>query len=77
LGTELKVGDIHKCPENHKAKIVWISEDKKVIGVKCPKKHFSKIKKVADTTKTPYSHYRSRTKDKKVFVKNFVFLIKI
>ena len=35
---ELKVGDVYKCPEGHKANIVWISEDKKVIAVKCPRK---------------------------------------
>ena len=39
----LKVGDSYRCPEKHEAKIVWISEDKKTIGVKCPKNHFTKI----------------------------------
>ena len=57
---ELKIGDIHECPEGHKAKIVWIKENKKVIGVKCPKKHLSKIEK-----------------RKKVYGKNFVFLINL
>jgi hypothetical protein len=43
LGMDLKVGDTYKCPEGHKAKIVWIREDGKVIGVRCPREHFSKI----------------------------------
>ena len=34
----MKVGDDFKCPEGHKATVVWISEDEKVIAVKCPKK---------------------------------------
>jgi hypothetical protein len=42
---ELKVGSPHKCPEGHKAKIVWISEDKKTLGVKCSFKHLKKIVK--------------------------------
>jgi len=29
-GIELKVGDIFECPEGHKARIVWISEERKV-----------------------------------------------
>ncbi len=32
---ELKVGDVYKCPESHEASITWISENKKVIVVKC------------------------------------------
>jgi len=49
---ELKVGDIFECPEGHEAKIVWISEDKKVVAVRCPHEHFSKVVKVADDIKT-------------------------
>lgn len=41
----LKVGDTYKCPEGHKAKVVWTNENKTVIGVKCPKKHVSKVVK--------------------------------
>jgi hypothetical protein len=40
---DLKVGDTHKCPEGHMARIVWINEDKTVIAVKCPREHLSKI----------------------------------
>jgi len=40
---ELKVGDTYECPEGHKAKIVWIREDGKVIGVRCPRQHLSKV----------------------------------
>ena len=32
----MKVGDSFKCPEDHKATIVWISEDRKVVAVRCP-----------------------------------------
>jgi hypothetical protein len=74
---ELKVGDIHKCPEGHTAKIVWINEDKKVIGVKCPHRHFSKVKKVPDHNKPSKSIRRFHTKEKKVFIRNMVFLIRI
>jgi hypothetical protein len=41
--TEFKVGASYKCPEGHKATIVWINEDKTLIGVKCPRKHVSKV----------------------------------
>ena len=40
-----KVGDVHKCPESHIARIVWINEDKTVIAVKCPRKHLGKVVK--------------------------------
>ncbi len=74
---ELKVGDKHKCPEDHEAKIVWISEDKKIIAVKCPKRHFSKTTKVADHSKPPISNTRPCTKEKKIFTKDMVFLLKM
>jgi hypothetical protein len=74
---ELNVGDTYRCPEGHKAKIVWISEDKKVIAVKCPQKHFSKVVKVADYEKPALSSRRSQTKERKVYVRNMVFLIRI
>ena len=55
---ELKVGDSFKCPEGHEATIVWISQDKKVVAVRCPQKHLGKVRKVADLTKPtlPYRH---------------------
>jgi hypothetical protein len=77
LGMELKIGDIYKCPEGHKAKIVWISEDKKVIAVRCPQKHFDKVAKVADYTKPTLSYNHHATKEEKIYVKNMVFLIRI
>ena len=52
---EFKIGDIYKCPEGHESKIVWINEDRRVIAVKCPQRHFSKMKKVADHSKTMVS----------------------
>jgi len=57
---EFKVGDIHKCPEGHIARVVWISEDKKVVAVKCPRKHLSKV-----------------VKNREIYHKNVVFLIRI
>ena len=74
---ELKIGDTYRCPKDHNAKIVWISEDKKTIAVKCPQKHFSKIAKVVDKTESSSSVRRSRTREKKVYVRNTVFLIRI
>ena len=73
---ELKVGDNFKCPEGHKAKIVWISENKKVIAARCPQKHLRKIVKVADNTRRAMSGHRPR-KERKIYVKNMVFLINI
>ena len=64
---ELKVGDIFKCPEGHNAKIVWIREDKKVIAVKCPRRHFDKVAKVAGRG----------TKEREIYAENIVFLISI
>ena len=73
---EFKVGKTHKCPEDHEAKIVWISEDSNVIAVKCPQRHFSKMEKVSEPSDLTSSR-RSRAKEKKVYVRNMVFLIRI
>ena len=73
----MKVGDTYRCPEDHEAKIVWISEDEKTIAVRCAQRHFSKVAKVTDHSKSPISTRRFRTKEKKVFVRNMVFLIRI
>ncbi|MFB0504099.1 MAG: hypothetical protein ACETWE_09715 [Candidatus Bathyarchaeia archaeon] len=64
---ELKVGEIFECPEGHEATIVWISEDKKVVAVRCPQKHLRKVVKVAS----------ARAKVREIYVKNMVFLIEI
>jgi len=74
---ELKVGDVYKCPEGHKASIVWISENEKVIAVKCPYEHFDKIAKVPIKTrhKQPYRNYL--TEERKIYAKDVVFLIEI
>ncbi len=61
---DLKVGDVYKCPEGHNAKIVWISENGKVVGVKCSYEHFEKMEKV-------------NNKERKIFHKDVVFLITI
>jgi len=60
----LKVGDDFKCPEGHKATVVWISEDEKVIAVKCPKKHLKKVVKRAGAIE-------------KIYDKDTIFLIRI
>jgi len=74
---ELKVGDSFKCPEGHKARIVWISEDKKVVAVRCPHKHLSKVVKVADHTKPALSYRHYPQKERKIYVKDMDFLIRI
>jgi len=74
---ELKLGDIFECPEGHKAKIVWISEDKKVVAVRCPHEHLKKVVKVADRTKPALSYGHYPVKEREIYVKNIVFLIKI
>jgi len=74
---ELKVGDTYECPEGHKAKIVWIREDGKVIGVRCPRQHLSKVVKVADHTKAALPYRQNPRKERKIYVENMVFLIKI
>jgi len=71
------VGDFYKCPDDHKAKIVWISEDKKLIAVKCPQRHFSKVVKVTDHERPALSSRRHRTKEREVYVRDLVFLIRI
>lgn len=74
---KLKVGDSYKCPEDHEAKIVWISEDRKTIAVKCPCNHLSKVEKVTDYNAPRTSSMRYRTKEREVFAKNMVFMVKI
>jgi len=74
---DLKVGDTYRCPEDHKAKIVWINKEKKVIAVKCKHKHLSKIVKVPDRNKSMLRPGRYPTRDKKIYAKNTVFLIKL
>jgi len=74
---ELKVGDIYRCPEGHRASIVWISENEKVIAVKCPQKHLNKVVKVADHTKPSLSYRNYPTVERNIYVKDMVFLIRI
>jgi len=74
---ELKVGDIYKCPEGHRASIVWISENEKVIAVKCPQKHLNKVVKVADHTKPSLSYRNYPTVERNIYVKDMIFLIRI
>jgi len=61
---ELKVGDDFRCPEGHKGTVVWISEDEKVMAVKCPKKHLKKVVKRAGVME-------------KIYDNNMIFLIEI
>jgi len=72
-----KTGDIYKYPEGHKTKIVWISEDKKAIAVRCPQKHLSKVVKVADHTKPTVQHGNNPRKERKIYAENIFFLIRI
>jgi hypothetical protein len=74
---DLKVGDIYKCPDGHNAHIVWISENGKVIAVKCPYEHFVKVEKVAIRTKSSLSYRNHATEERKIFTKDMVFLIEI
>lgn len=74
---ELKVGEIFECPEGHNARIVWISEDKKVVAVRCPQEHLKKVVKVADHTKPALSYRHRPRKEKKIYVRNMVFLLRI
>jgi len=60
----MKVGDNFECPEGHKATVVWISGDEKIIAVKCPKKHLKKVVKRAGVME-------------KIYDKDMIFLIKI
>jgi hypothetical protein len=73
---ELNVGDTYNCPEDHEAEIVWISKDNKVIAVRCPQRHFNKIVKVANRNEH-ISSRRFHTKEKRVLVRNMVFLIRV
>jgi len=73
---ELKVEDSFECPEGHKATIVWISEDKKVIAVRCSQKHLKKVVKVTDDSKTALRSRHQPRKERKIYVRNMVFLMK-
>jgi len=73
----LKVGDTYKCPEGHNARIVWISENEKVIAVKCPYEHFHKMVKVAIQSKSRLPHKNHAAEERKTFAKDMVFLIRI
>jgi len=74
---KLKVGDSFKCPEGHEATIVWIREDKKVVAVRCPQKHFRKVRKVADRTKTTLPYRHQPMTERQIYLKNMVFLVEI
>lgn len=74
---DLKVGDIYKCPEGHNAHIVWISENEKVIAVKCPYEHFNKVVRVTVETKSRLPYRNHATEERKTFTKDMVFLIRI
>ena len=74
---DLKVGDVYKCPEGHRASIVWISENEKVIAVKCPYEHFDKIAKVTVQTKSRLPYRNHPTEERKIYAKDVVFLIEI
>jgi len=74
---ELKVGDSFKCPEDHEAIIVWISEDKKVVAVRCPQEHLSKVVKAAGHTEPIQSYRNQPREERKIYVKNMVFIINI
>ncbi len=74
---DLKAGDVYECPEGHKARIVWISENESVIAVKCPYEHFSKVEKVAIQTKSSLPYRNHATEERKIFTKDMVFLIRI
>jgi len=74
---DLKVGDVYKCPEGHIAYIVWISENEKVIAVKCPRDHLVKIEKVPVQTKYNSRYTKHATEQREVYAKDIVFLIRI
>ena len=74
---ELKVGGIFECTEGHKAKIVWISEDKRVVAVKCPQEHLRKVVKAVGNIEPTPSNRNQPRKERKIYVKNMIFLIRI
>jgi hypothetical protein len=71
----LNVGDIFECPEGHEARIVWISEDKKMVAVKCSQKH---LRKVVNVNIEPALSNRNQPRERReIYVNDMVFLIKI
>jgi len=74
---DLKVGDIYKCSEGHNAHLDGISENEKVIAVKCPYEHFNRVVKVAIQTKSRLPYRNHATEERKTFTKDMVFLIRI
>jgi len=71
------VGDRFKCPEGHEATIVWISEDKKVVAVRCPREHLGKVRKVVDHTKPALRYRYQPMTERQIYLKNMVFLFEI
>jgi hypothetical protein len=74
---DLKVGDVYKCPEGHNAHVVWINENENVIAVKCPHDHLIKVEKVAVQTESSWPHRNHAAKERKIYAKDVVFLIRI
>ena len=73
----MKIGDIFECPEGHKAKIVWISEEKNIVAVRCPQEHLRKVVKAADHAEPTLSRRNQPMKERRIYVKDMVFLINI
>ncbi|MDQ1278847.1 MAG: hypothetical protein QG670_107 [Thermoproteota archaeon] len=74
---ELNVGDSFECPEGHNARIVWLSEDKKVVAVRCSHEHLSKVLKVVKHPESTPSYRNQSREERKIFLKNLVFVIKV
>jgi hypothetical protein len=58
---------------------VRISEDGKTIAVRCPQNHFHKVVRayLKDRTKPTLSYRNQPREERRTYVKNMVFLIKI
>ena len=72
---ELNVGGIFECPKGHTGKIVWLSEDKKVVAVACSHEH---VRKTVNANLEPGERYsvRGQPREKReIYVKNTVFII--
>ena len=74
---ELNVGGIFECPEGHNAKIVWLSEDKKVVAVRCSHEHLSKVVKVVRRRESMPSYRNQPGEERKIFLRNLVFVITV
>jgi hypothetical protein len=66
----VQIGANVQCPECHKmGRIVWISQDKKLVGIQCPRRHSQIVRS--------HSRFGSNARPQTKLEKNMVFFMEI